>query len=153
MTSGPPHASSWATPPEFYADENVVTKSVRRLLSGLGYTIHTPWELYGSRYEAQGAPDEDWLGRVSQRGWAVLNRDAKIYERPSELEAYRRARVQVFLLPGEARAAELAQLVANCLREMCTIASSRDPGTWRLTEKGVVQYEIPADRRRRRLAR
>jgi hypothetical protein len=48
-TSGPPHASSWATPPEFYADENSVTRSVCRLLRGLGYTVHTPAELYGSR--------------------------------------------------------------------------------------------------------
>ena len=42
-TSGPPHASSWAAPPEFYADENVVTKSVVRLLRDLGYVyIHPP---------------------------------------------------------------------------------------------------------------
>jgi hypothetical protein len=48
-TSGPPHASSWAAPPEFYADENVVTKSVVRLLRNLGYMLHTPSELFGSR--------------------------------------------------------------------------------------------------------
>jgi hypothetical protein len=34
MTSEPPHVSSWATPPEFYLDENTVTRSVRRLLTG-----------------------------------------------------------------------------------------------------------------------
>jgi hypothetical protein len=42
MTSEPPRASSWATPPEFYLDENTVTRSVRRLLTGLGYPVHTP---------------------------------------------------------------------------------------------------------------
>jgi hypothetical protein len=110
-TSRPPPASSWATPPEFYADENAVTRSVCRLLRGLGYTMHTPAELYGSRRAALGAADEDWLARVSRRRWIVLGRDLKIYERPYELEAYRRARVQVFLLPGEALAAELAHLV------------------------------------------
>jgi hypothetical protein len=31
-----------ATPPEFYADENTVTRSVRNLLTGLGYILHTP---------------------------------------------------------------------------------------------------------------
>ena len=100
-----------ATPPEFYADENTVTRSVCRLLRGLGYILHTPAELYGSREAALGAEDEDWLPKVGQRGWTVLGRDLKIYERPGELEAYRRARVQVFLLPGEALAAELSRLV------------------------------------------
>lgn len=64
-TSGPPHASSWAAPPEFYADENVVTKSVVRFLRDLGYVLHTPAELFGSRAEAQGTDDEIWLARVS----------------------------------------------------------------------------------------
>jgi hypothetical protein len=34
--SGPPPASSLAAPPEFYADENTVTRSVRNLLTRLG---------------------------------------------------------------------------------------------------------------------
>ena len=147
-TSGPPHASSWATPPEFYADENVVTRSVRRLLTGLGYSIHTPWELYGARDAALGARDEDWLERVSQRQWAILGRDLKIYERRTELEAYEKARVQVFLLPGEGLAAELAHLVEINLVEICTITAGRQPGTWRLTKNGLEFYEITGKRRR-----
>ncbi len=150
MRSGPPHASSWATPPEFYADENVVTRSVRRLLGDLGYTVHTPWELFGSREAALGAHDEDWLKRVSHREWVVFGRDLKIYERPSELEAYRRARVQVFLLPGQARAAELTDLVAVSLASICVIANGRQPGTWRLTKNGPEPYGMPRTRARRR---
>ncbi len=100
-----------ATPPEFYADENTVTRSVRNLLTGLGYILHTPAELYGSREAALGARDEDWLAKVGRHRWTVLGRDLKIYERPSELAAYRASRLQVFLLPGEARAAELVELV------------------------------------------
>jgi hypothetical protein len=53
--------SSLAAPPEFYADENTVTRSVRSLLTGLGYILHSPAELYGSREAALGARDEDWL--------------------------------------------------------------------------------------------
>src|SRR5579863_9054885 len=120
-TSGPPRASSWATPPQFYADENSVTRSVCRLLRGLGYVMHTPAELYGSREAASGAVDEDWLARGAPRRWIILGRDRKIYERPHELEAYRHARVQVFLLPGEARAVELARLVEVNLAEICAI--------------------------------
>jgi hypothetical protein len=36
MTSGPPPASSWAAPPEFYTDENTGTRAVRRRLTDLG---------------------------------------------------------------------------------------------------------------------
>jgi hypothetical protein len=86
-----------ASPPEFYADENSVTRSVRRLLTNLGYAFHSPAELYGSHEAALGARDEDWLAKVSVHRWTVLGRDAKIYERPSELEAYRVSKLQVFL--------------------------------------------------------
>lgn len=117
MTSGPPPASSWAAPPEFYTDENAGTRAVRRRLTGLGYVVHSPAELYGSREEALGARDEDWLARVGQRGWVVIGRDVKIYERPAELTAYLAAGVHVFLLPGEAKVAqrESHELCLYCL--------------------------------------
>jgi hypothetical protein len=145
MTSEPPRASSWATPPEFYLDENTVTRSVRRLLAGLGYLVHTPAELFGSRQASSGAADEEWLRRVTGRGWAVIGRDVKIYERPWELEAYRRARVQVFLLPGQALAAQMTRLVAVNLTEIGTITSSRKVGTWYLTESGSAEYDVAGD--------
>jgi hypothetical protein len=142
-----------ATPPEFYADENAVTRSVCRRLKQLGYVVHTPAELYGSRHAASGALDEDWLPRVGQYKWTVLGRDLKIYERPRELEAYRRARVQVFLLPGEALAADLLHLVELNLAHMCAIAAGRKQGTWRLTESGPVPYDTSGRLQRRRSAR
>jgi hypothetical protein len=89
-----------AAPPEFYADENTVTRSVRNLLTGLGYILHTPAGLYGSREAALGARDEDWLATVGRHHWTVLGRDLKIYERPSELAAYQASKLQVFLLPA-----------------------------------------------------
>jgi hypothetical protein len=83
----PPPASSWAAPPEFYLDENSVSRSVFRFLGNLGYAVHTPGELFGSREAAHGPPDTEWLGRVAGTGWAVIGRDAKIAERPHELTA------------------------------------------------------------------
>lgn len=142
-----------ATPPEFYADENVVTRSVCRRLKQLGYVVHTPAELYGSREDASGALDEDWLLKVGQRKWTILGRDLKIYERPSELDAYRKARVQVFLLPGQATAAELLRLVEVNLAHMCAIAAIRQQGTWRLTESGPVPYDTRGRLQRRRSGR
>ena len=146
--SGPPPASSWATPPEFYLDENAVTRSVRRLFTRLGYAVHTPAELFGSREASLGAADEEWLSRVSQE-WVIIGRDLKIYERPSELAAYRRARVQVFLLPGQALGASLVHLVEVNLAHMCAIATTRGPGTWRLTASGPQPYDVPGTSSRR----
>lgn len=135
-----------ASPPEFYADENSVTRSVRRLLTGLGYAFHSPAELYGSHEAALGARDEDWLARVSKRQWAVLGRDLKIFERPSGLAAYQESKLQVFLLPGQARVAELVELVASNLADICAIASTRQPGAWRLTKTGPRPYAISKKR-------
>jgi len=145
MTSEPPRASSWATPPEFYLDENTVTRSVRRLLADLGYCVHTPAELFGTRDTSSGAADEEWMKRITGRGWAVIGRDIKIYERPWELEAYRRSRIQVFLLPGQALAAHLSFLVAINLAEIGSITSGRKVGTWYLTESGTAEYDVAGD--------
>jgi hypothetical protein len=115
--------------------------------------MYTPAELYGSREAACGADDEDWLRRVGQRKWAILGRDLKIYERPSELEAYQRARVQVFLLPGQALAADLVHLVEVNLVHICALAVVRQAGSWRLTESGPVPYDARGRVQRRRLRR
>jgi hypothetical protein len=69
----------------------------------------------------------------------------KIYERPWELQAYRRARVQVFLLPGQALAAQLTHLIIVNLREIGAITSGRKVGTWYLTESGPAEYDVAAD--------
>jgi hypothetical protein len=145
MTSEPPRASFWATPPEFYLDENTVTRSVRRLLTGLGYSVHTPAELFGDRTASLGAADEEWLKRVTGRRWAIIGRDIKIYERPWELKAYRDARVQVFLLPGQALAVQLTHLVTVNLSQIGAITSSRKVGTWYLTESGPTEYDVATE--------
>lgn len=138
--SAPPSASDWASPPEFYLDENVVSKSVRRRLRVLGYAVHTPQELYGSRAVSSGTRDEDWLARVSPHGWTVIGRDAKIMERPNELAAYRAARLHMFLLPGQATTVRLVHLVEVNLSDMCMYASGRTPNVWRLTDTGPELY-------------
>jgi len=135
--SEPPHASSWAVPPEFYLDENVVTRSVRKLLVGLAYVVHTPGELFGTREAAAGVPDTEWLSCVSGTGWLIINRDLKITQRPHELAAYRKAAVHMFLLPGEATAAQLRQLIADNLSAICTCGSARAPRLWRIRSTGV----------------
>jgi PIN domain-containing protein len=61
-----------------------VTRTVRKMLVSLGYKCHTPPEVFGTRAESLGAEDAEWLGRIAGSGWVVLNRDAKIMERPDD---------------------------------------------------------------------
>ncbi|MEV6029567.1 hypothetical protein AB0L65_00370 [Nonomuraea sp. NPDC052116] len=148
-TSEPPPASSWATPPEFYLDENSVCRTIRRLLTGLGYRVHSPAELYGSRDQALGADDDDWLPKVGRQGWVVLATDFRIFERPHEYEAYLKAGVPVFLMPAESKIEERVELIKACLPSMCSAASQREAGVWRLTVHGAETYTAPAARKKR----
>jgi hypothetical protein len=111
--------------------------------------VHTPWELYGSRQEALGADDQDWLPKVGKNGWAVIETDLKIFERPEELAAYRASKVHVFLLPGQSKREQRVALVETCPADMCTKASSRKPEVWRLTMAGVEPYRFPKKPKRR----
>lgn len=43
---------------------------MRRLLVDLGYVVHTPAEVFGTREAALGASDERWLEKVAKSGWA-----------------------------------------------------------------------------------
>jgi hypothetical protein len=116
---------------------------VRRLLVDLGYVVHTPAELFGTREAALGASDELWLEKVTKTGWAILNRDTKIMRRRDELAAYRRAGVHMFYLPGEARVAVLVELVSVNLAEICTATSSRNAKLWYLTPEGLKELTPP----------
>ncbi len=132
MRSEPPHASSWAAPPEFYLDENLAGKTLRRSIEVYGYTVHTPPELYGGRVLAEGTSDDIWLRDVGARGWAAIARDTTILKTPNELAAYKAARIHLFLFHGNAKRAELVATVAATLREICTHCMSDAPSVWRV---------------------
>lgn len=127
-----------------------MTRTVRQLLASLGYRCHTPAELFGTRVEALGADDTSWLARVAGTGWIIVNRDAKIMERPHELEAYRAAKVHMFYLPGEATRDQLRGLVSRHLHDIVTRATSRNPEVWRITGRGVERFVSRRSRRRPR---
>ncbi len=101
--------------------------------------------------DAQGADDTVWLGKVAGSGWVVLNRDAKIMERPQELAAYRAAKVHMFYLPGEATRDHLKFLVETHLRDIISYATSRAPEVWRITNHGVHRFvDQPLKSRKKR---
>lgn len=110
----------------------------------LGYVVHTPAELFGTREAALGASDALWLAKVAKTGWAVLNRDTNIMRRRDELAAYRRAGVHMFYLPGEVTVAALVELVSVNLTEICTVTSARNPKLRYLTPEGLKEVTPPA---------
>jgi hypothetical protein len=147
--SGPPLASSWAAAPtEFYLDENACGRTVRRRLVDLGYIVHTPGELFGSWNEARGTEDEDWLPLIGRHRWAVIGTDLKIFERPQELSAYRSAKINAFLLPGQSKVTERIALIDACLAEMCAKCAARQVDVWKMTNHGLERYPIPGGPRR-----
>jgi hypothetical protein len=94
--------------------------------------VHTPAELYGTRESAEGTPDEIWLADVARHQWTVFSRDTKILERPSEIAAYKAARLHLILYPGQATRETLVEAVQATLSDVCTVTSRAVPGVWRV---------------------
>ena len=120
-------------------DENVAGRTTRRCLTDLGYVVHTPADLYGSRELAQGARDEDWLAKLRGRDWAAISKDEHSLQRPTELAAYKAARIHMFLLPNNVRRDALVALLHQNLREICARAVEKHPGVWRVGRQGLTQ--------------
>ncbi|HTY33149.1 hypothetical protein [Mycobacterium sp.] len=150
-----PRASSWATPPEFYIDEGLVGKTLRRFFEDLGYTVHTPAKVFGSRHRAQGTPDEVWMARCGENRWAALARDTKIMQRPAEIAAFKAAKIHIFYYPGNARRDELVRAAEATLVDVCTYALRAGGGAWRIhggNRSRVEPLTVPELSRRRRRA-
>jgi PIN like domain len=148
--SVPPPASSWAAPPEFYIDESMAGRSVRRFIAGLGYRVHTPTEVFGRQRLDDGISDEEWLAVAGRQGWAVFGRDHHVLSRELELQAYLKAKVHMFLLPGTATRDQILELVSANLAEICARASARQPGVYWLRRNGLEDYPYRLRHRRRR---
>lgn len=128
-------------------------RSVRRFISDLGYRVHTPASVFGRARLDQGLEDADWLPVVGQHGWAVIGRDHQILNRRWELEAYLKARVHMFLLPGQATREEIIALVARNLSDICSRAVARESNVYWMTMSGLADYEKRLARRASRRPR
>jgi hypothetical protein len=87
--------------------------------------------LYGSRIAANGTADEVWLRDVGKHGWVAFGKDTRILLVPSELAAYKAAKIHMFLFGGQDTRAQLVATVCALLRDICTYSSSGKPGVWR----------------------
>ncbi|MFF0879837.1 PIN-like domain-containing protein [Micromonospora aurantiaca (nom. illeg.)] len=146
-----PHASSWAAPPEFYIDENMHGRSLRRCIVDRGYQVHSPASVFTRERLEQGLTDEDWLPVIGEKGWVVFGRDQNILKRELELQAFLKAKVHMFLFPGDATRDHIIELVRLNLAQICALASARRPNVYWLRRDSVISYEERrADIHRRR---
>lgn len=143
-----------AAPPEFYIDENMTGRTVRRFFEELGYAVHTPASVFSREQLEKRVEDQRWLPVVGQRGWVVFCRDQHILDRELELKAYLDAKVHMFMLPGNATRAQIVELLSFNLRDICALAAARKPNVYWLMPTGVVPYERRrAEAQRRRVPR
>jgi enoyl-CoA hydratase/carnithine racemase len=94
-----------ATPPEFYADENVVTRSVCRRLKQLGYVVHTPSELsakFGSVEVTVGLhPLMGAVQRLTQRAGAARAKEMALLGRRYPASVLERWNIVNFVVADE----------------------------------------------------
>lgn len=69
---------------------------------------------------------------VGVHQWSAIARDTTILTTPSELTAYKAAKIHLFLFDGNATRAELVDTVAATLRDICTHCMSGTPSVWRV---------------------
>jgi hypothetical protein len=116
-------------------------KVVRLFVARLGYEVHTPTSVFGRARLLETLEDEVWLMVAGHNGWAVFNRDVRLLELPHEVEAYRKAKVHMFLLPGQASQAQIVDLLRVNISHVCAVTTAREPGLYWLTPTGLEEYE------------
>lgn len=67
----------------------------------MGFTVHTLWDVYGSRRE-QTLGDDEWIKESAKRGWVCLTRDELRTHRQTILDV----RARIFRVGRGARTAE-----------------------------------------------
>lgn len=101
----------------------------------LGITVYTLASVYGDK-RAQGVADETWLRRAGREDWVVLTKDDKIRRRPTEMEAFRRAKVRVFCLTtAELKAQQQARRFVNNMNRICSVPESPVPTSMACTRR------------------
>ena len=98
----------------FFIDRALESKRFLQALRENGATI----EIHSDHF-APDALDTEWLPVVSQKGWVVLTKDARIGRNPLELMAIARENVSVFILwSGNLPSQEIASLFVSIVTKL-----------------------------------
>ena len=116
-------------------------RSLRRFIVSLGYQVHSPASVFTRERLEDGLADEDWLPVIGEKGWVVFGRDQYILKRELELQAFLKAKVHMFLFPGDAARDHIIELVRLNLSQICSMASARRPNVYWLRRDSVISYE------------
>jgi len=102
----------------FFIDRALESKTVLEALrlNGVNLELH-------SRHFKPDALDTEWLPVVSQRGWFVLTKDARIGRNPQEIRAIASESAGVFILwDGNLRSQEIALLLVEVVHKLEKLA-------------------------------
>lgn len=98
----------------FFIDRAIAQKTVPKALHGAGAMVEAHIDHF-----APEAPDIEWLPAVSEQGWVILTKDAKIGSRLVEVEAIARSGARVFILvAGNLTRQQMADLFVDALEKL-----------------------------------
>lgn len=102
----------------FFIDRALESKTVLEALRLNGTSL----ELHSTHFQPD-ALDTEWLPVVSQRGWFVLTKDARIGRNPQEIRAIAAECAGVFILwDGNLRSLEIASLLVEVVNKLEKLA-------------------------------
>lgn len=102
----------------FFIDRALESKTVLEALRLNGVSL----ELHSHHFKPD-ALDTEWLPVVSQRGWFVLTKDARIGRNPQEIRAIAAESAGVFILwDGNLRSQEIALLLVEVIPKLEKLA-------------------------------
>lgn len=71
----PPHERKLSS--EFFIDRSLGKHAVAEMLRGHGHTVHLMADMYPGGAD-QLIADDEWIAKISTRGWIVLTKDSNI---------------------------------------------------------------------------
>lgn len=99
-----------------------------------------PFVAHRDRFEPA-CPDEEWLAVAGREDWIVITRDQAIRRKPNELQAFRDARLSLFVLAsGNATAADTARLLVGLYPKILELAKAAErPAMYSVTLSGSIR--------------
>ncbi len=138
----PSAASSTSKSPEpvtFFLDESLDSLSVVVALREAGATVQRLTDIF-----PKGTPDEVWLTKAGENGWAVLTRDKRIRYRQLERLALQTAKVRAFVFTGgNVTGKDTAAILAGVLGRLEKLARSESgPFIYTISRSGAFRRTL-----------
>jgi len=98
----------------FFIDRSISQKTVPEALNKTGASV----EKHDDHFLPE-TSDVEWLQEISNRGWVILTKDAKIGSRTLEVAAIARTNARVFILvSGNLTSKQMASILVDALEKL-----------------------------------